>query len=74
MIEVKWYFILEQFHIDESANKMSLSTVNALVLVVNAQSPELATPTPEFQEVRIKNNINDSNGNKSDSFCIVPEG
>ena len=47
-------FILEQFHIAESANKILLSTINALVLVVNAQSPELATPTPEFQEVRIK--------------------
>ena len=41
--------MLEQFHIDESTNKMSLSTVNALVVVVNALSPELATPTPEFQ-------------------------
>ena len=39
--------ILEKFHIDESTNKMSLSTVNALVVVVNALSPELATP--EFQ-------------------------
>ena len=42
-------FILEQFHIDESTKKMSLSIVNALVVVVNALSPELATPTPEFQ-------------------------
>ena len=33
---------------------MSLSTVNALVVVVNALSPELATPTPEFQKVRMK--------------------
>ena len=41
--------MLEQFHIDESTNKMSLSTVNALVVVVNALLPELATPTPEFQ-------------------------
>ena len=49
---------------------MSLSTVNALVVVVNALSPELATPTPGTDE----NNINDSNDNKSDSFCIVPEG
>ena len=45
----KVIFILEQFHIDESTNKMSLSTVNALVVVGNALSPELATPTPEFQ-------------------------
>ena len=42
-------FMLEQFHIDESTNKMSLSTVNALVVVVNALSPELATPTLDFQ-------------------------
>ena len=42
-------FILEQFHIDESTNKMSLSAINALVVVVNALSPEWATPTPEFQ-------------------------
>ena len=41
--------MLEQFHIYESTNKMSLSTVNALVVVVIALSPELATPTPEFQ-------------------------
>ena len=34
---------------DESTNKMSLSTVNALVVVFNALSPELATPIPEFQ-------------------------
>ena len=40
-------FISEKIHIDESPNKMSLSTVNALVVVVNALSPELATP--EFQ-------------------------
>ena len=63
-------FILEQFHIDESTNKMSLSTVNALVVVVawiSDSNTRISIGTDE-------NNINDSNDNKSDSFCIVPEG
>ena len=53
---------------------MSLSTGNALVVVVNAMSPELATPKNRNPIGTDENNINDSNDDKSDSFCIVPEG